>query len=115
MKCRQCNSKNTRVTCTDHFDTFTKRYCRCLDCNSRFRTVEHYEKPKPGPLKGLPRGGNIAKGSAHGSAILTEKNIFQIRNLYQEGKTYKVIAEKYGISTSYVSKIVNLKAWKHLI
>lgn len=114
MKCRKCNSKNTRVICTDHFLNFTKRYCRCLDCGINYRTIEHYEIQKPGPQKGSIRTGNSAKGSSHGSAILTEKNVIQIRRLHQEGKTYKVIAEKYGISASYISRIVNYKAWKHL-
>jgi DNA-binding CsgD family transcriptional regulator len=114
MKCRTCNSSNTRVTCTDHFPTFTKRYCRCLDCGTKYRTVEHYENPKPGPPKGSTRGGNIARGSAHGAAVLTEKDVLQIRRLHQEGKTYKVIAQKYGISVPYVSKLVKFKSWKHL-
>lgn len=114
MKCRKCNSSNTRVICTDHFPGFTKRYCRCFDCNTKYRTVERYEDPKPGPPKGSSRGGHTARGSAHGSAVLTEKDIYEIRKLYQEGNTYKVIAERYGICIPYVSKIVKLKAWKHL-
>lgn len=114
MRCRQCNSKNTRVTCTDHFSTYTKRYCRCLDCNTKFRTVECYEKPKPGPQPGTPKPGKIARGTAHGSSIFEEGDIRMMRLLYQEGQTISVIAKKYGISTSYTSRIVNRKAWTHI-
>lgn len=114
MKCRKCSSKNTRVTCTDHYEKLTKRYCRCLDCGEKFRTVEAYEISKPGPPKGRPRPGNVARGSAHGAAIFTEADILAMRKLHHEGKTLKQIAEKYGVDSSYISKIVNYKHWKHV-
>ena len=115
MKCVKCSSSNTRVTCTEVGDKETKRWCRCLDCGTKYRTLEHYENPKPGPKKGKPRPGNIARGSAHGASVLTEKDIYNIRQLYEEGVTYKVIADKYGICIPYVSRIARRKAWTHLI
>lgn len=114
MKCRQCNSKNTRVICTDHFDTFTKRYCRCLDCHSKFRTIEYYEERKPGPPPGTPRTRNITRGESHGCAVFQEKDIRMMRTLYQQGTTLVSIATKYGTSSSYVSRIVNYKSWSHI-
>jgi len=42
MKCPRCNSKETRVSCTEDHGDFTKRYRRCLLCKSRFRTKEEY-------------------------------------------------------------------------
>lgn len=114
MKCRQCSSKNTRVTCTDHLEKVTKRYCRCLDCGAKYRTIETYEVAKPGPPKGRPRSGNIARGSAHGSSIFTESDIVAMRQLHREGKTLKEIAEKYGVGVSYVSRIVRYLQWKHV-
>ncbi|NBX52016.1 hypothetical protein EBT25_19290 [bacterium] len=114
MRCRACSSKNTRVTCTDHFSKDTRRYCRCLDCGERFVTIEKYAIPKPGPQKGVPRRGVIAKGSDHGSSFLTDENILEIRKMHAEGKTYKKISEKFGISPSYISRIVTKKLWKHL-
>lgn len=114
MKCRECCSSNTRVTCTEVGIKETKRWCRCLDCGAKYRTIENYVNPKPGPEKGMPRPGNIAKGESHGSAVLTEKDIRNIRRLHEAYYTHKVIAEKYGISASYVSKIARRKAWTHL-
>ena len=114
MKCRNCDSKNTRVTCTDHFLTQTKRYCRCLDCGAKYQTIEQYAKPKPGPPKGKSRPGNIARGSRHGSAIFTEEDVLGMRSLHRQGKTYKEISSIYGVSASYISKIVNYKQWKHV-
>lgn len=114
MRCRHCNSKNTRVTCTNHFDFFTKRYCRCLDCKTKFRTIEHYEQPKPGPLPGVKRTRNIARGEAVGSAVFKECDIRKMRMLYDQGHTLQSIAKQYGTSRSYLSKIVNRKAWSHI-
>lgn len=114
MRCRNCNSKNTRVTCTDHFDKFTKRYCRCLDCDAKFRTVEQYENPKPGPALGKSRSGKIARGESHGFAVFKEQDIRMMRLLYEQGHTLQQIADKYGTSAAYTSKIVNRKAWTHV-
>lgn len=114
MKCRSCDSTNTRVTCTEHHGNQTKRWCRCLDCGEKFRTIECYEKSKPGPPKGSRRPGVIARGSAHGRSVLTEKNVLDIRKLARKGKTYKQISEIYGIGPSYISRIVNYKQWSHL-
>lgn len=114
MRCRECNSTNTRVTCTDHYDKFTKRYCRCLDCGAKFRTVEQYEKPKPGPAFGKRRPGKISRGESHGAAIFKEDDIRRMRALSELGHTHQQIAVEYGTSLSYVSKIVNRKAWKHI-
>lgn len=114
MRCRYCNSKNTRVTCTDHYDKITKRYCRCIDCGCKFRTIEHYEIPKPGPMPGTRRPGNRARGSDHGSSVFKEADILNMRLLFQQGTTLKEIADKFGISTSYTSRIVNRKVWTYV-
>lgn len=114
MLCRSCSSQNTRVTCTDKYETFTKRYCRCLDCGHKFRTVEKYEFQKPGPPKGVSRPGRIARGSAHGCAILTEKDVLEMRQLRKKGWTLQELRDKYGMSSSYISKIVNYKQWTHV-
>jgi len=114
MKCRTCDSKNTRVICTEHYLNQTKRYCRCLDCGIKFRTIEQYEVLKPGPPKGVSRPGNIARGSQHGSSIFTEQDIVNMRLMHNQGNTLSVIATRYGISPSYTSKIVNRKAWTHV-
>jgi hypothetical protein len=114
MICPACSSKHTRVTCTNHFKGMTKRYCRCLSCHIKYRTVEKYEAAKPGPPKGKPRPGNISRGENHGSAILTNKNVLHMRRMYAWGHTLQVISQRYGLSTSYTSRIVNRKVWTHI-
>ena len=114
MFCRKCASPNTRVTSTEKHPDFSKRYCRCLDCGERFRTIERYAVAKPGPQKGYKRPGQIARGSKHGSAIFTEENILEMRRLYRSGWTLQKLKLKYGVSSSYISKIVNYKQWTHV-
>jgi hypothetical protein len=112
MKCQSCNSNNTRVTCTDHIETGTKRYCRCLDCGNRFRTVERYEVYRRGPSKGSKL--LATQGSKNGFSVLTEQNVLDIRKLKQEGKTNFAISVIYGIHRGHVSRIVNRKVWTHI-
>ena len=114
MNCPVCFSKQTRVTCTNHFKGLTKRYCRCLACNAKYRTIERYELAKPGPPKGYNRPGKIARGEEHGSAILTNENVLHMRKMYLWGHTLHDISVRFGISTSYISRIVNRKVWTHI-
>ena len=46
MKCPECNSKDTRVSTTEGHEKFTKRYCKCLNCGAKFRTLETYINTK---------------------------------------------------------------------
>jgi len=112
MKCLKCNSKNTRVTCTVHSETNTKRYCRCLDCKQKFQTIERYLKYQRGPKPGgkLPE----TQGVKNGNAVLTEQNILDIRKLKAEGKSNFAISIIYGINRGHVSRIVNHKVWTHV-
>lgn len=114
LKCRYCNSKNTRVTCTRDYKNFLKKYKRCLDCNKTFRTIETYEQPKPGPVPGTPRTRNICMGESHPMSTFTDNDIIAMRQLWNEGQTLTAIAKRYGISRPHVSNIVNYRAWKHV-
>jgi hypothetical protein len=107
MRCRSCNSSNTRVTCTDHLQPdLTKRYCRCLDCGCKFRTVERYEIAKPIPLKP-----HVLTGVSNGNSFLTNDDILMIRRLHQQGLSNAQIAIRYGSNRSTISRIVNYKTY----
>ena len=55
------------------------------------------------------------KGEKNAQAKLNEDAVRSIRKEYIPGKTtLSVIAEKYGIKFQTVSKIANLKSWKHV-
>ena len=65
-------------------------------------------------MPGTSRLRNISRGSSHGSSVFTEDDIYSMRLLFEQGHTLKFIADKYGISSSYTSRIVNRKAWNHV-
>jgi hypothetical protein len=112
MRCRACNSRNTRVTSTDLIDaTLTKRYCRCLDCKARYQTVEKYLVLKPGP-----RLGSKTKlyGSNHPLSVLTETDVIRLRHMYKKGTRLIELAKIFGVSRQHVSSIVNRKTWTHV-
>ena len=52
-----------------------------------------------------------AKGSGHGRAKLSESDVISIRNSPLMGVA---LAEKYGVSNSTISFIVNDQTWKHV-
>lgn len=115
MKCRECNSKEVRVTVTEHHGNETWRYCRCLDCNCKFKTIETYAKPKPGPAPGTKAHPNTVKrGEQNDFAVLTEQNVIDIRRLASDNIKYTIIAKQYGIHKDTVYRIVNYKTWNHV-
>ncbi len=110
MICRQCSSGNTRVTCTEHVTPeVTKRYCRCLDCGHKYRTVERYEVAKPVPLQ-------VYKpiGTRNGNSLITDEDVLMIRHLHQKGLSNGQIAIRYGINRSTISRIVNYKTYTNI-
>ena len=110
MKCRSCNSLNTRVTSTDRkSDLVTKRYCRCLDCGTKFRTVERYEVAKPIPLTIT-----AMHGSNNPNSKLNPAQIQTIRRLHQQGYSNGQIAAKLSVNPSTICRIVNYKAYKYV-
>lgn len=114
MICRACNSRNTRVTCTDSKDvTLTKRYCRCLDCKAHYQTVETYLIAKPGPKFGSKTGTKVC-GSAHPQSVLTEADVIRLRDMYEKGTRQVELVKIFGIEKTTVYKIVHRKKWTHV-
>ena len=95
MRCRKCNSRNTRVTSTDITNAvLTKRYCRCLDCKTRYQTTETYTVVKRGSMLGVQQDNSCkARGERVSSAVLTETNVLEIRRLASDQQTYNQIAK----------------------
>ena len=116
MRCRKCNSRNTRVTSTDITNAvLTKRYCRCLDCETRYQTTETYTVVKRGSMFGVQQDNSRkARGERVSSAVLTETNVLEIRRLASDQQTYNQIAKQFGIHKDTIYKIVNRKSWAHV-
>lgn len=61
------------------------------------------------------RHGTIARGERHGCARLTESDIHAIREAYAVGGVMQIeLAERYGVASGTISKIVLRKNWKHV-
>ncbi len=59
--------------------------------------------------------GHHVKGEQHGSAILTEEDVFEIRRRYiPYAVSQQTLAEEFGVVRSQISDIVNQKSWTHL-
>lgn len=116
MRCRACNSINTRVTSTFHKNaTVTIRYCRCLDCQARYQTLERYVTTKRGSMFGVEQDNSRkARGERISTSVLTEDNVREIRKLSAAKQTYIQIAKQFGIHKDTVYKIVNRKSWTHV-
>ena len=115
MKCRHCNSINTRVTATEHHGNESWRYCRCLDCKAHYKTIETYAVLKRGSIPGVKQHPNChVKGEQVGTAVLTEANILEIRRLAFDNQTYVQIAKRFGIHQNTVYRIVKRKSWTHV-
>lgn len=116
MRCRACNSRQTRVSSTDVYDDHQRRYIRCLDCGSQFITIERYSKPKPGPKPGAPRR-NInygLKGETNHRSVLTDSDVYAIRQAYDQGLTYGQVKARFGIASSHYYRIGKRITWTHL-
>lgn len=56
------------------------------------------------------------KGGKHSQAKLTEEQVVEIRRLYATGKLLqREIADRFSISVSCISPIVNKKTWTHVV
>lgn len=57
---------------------------------------------------------NRPRGSRSGSSKLTESQALEIRSLCDQGQDQYLLAEKFGVTQSTVSKIYLRKTWRHL-
>lgn len=53
-------------------------------------------------------------GSNNNFSKLSEKDVLEIRKIYQKGTTQQKIADKFNIARNTVSMIVNRKCWTHI-
>lgn len=56
----------------------------------------------------------VLRGESHGSSILTETNVREVRRLCSAGESQRAVATKFGVTQSCVWRIVKGKSWKHI-
>lgn len=54
------------------------------------------------------------RGESHPRSKLTEKQVYEIRELYEKGFSANVIARNYKVSAWNVEEIADRKTWQHL-
>lgn len=54
------------------------------------------------------------QGERNGHAKLTEKEVLQIRKLYNQGVRIADLCRKFGLKPPAMHSLVNYKSWKHL-
>ena len=100
MKCNKCSSSLTRVTSTDHKDRYTVRYCRCLDCKNKFKTIERYSK-------------KVDRARTPTNAKLDPIKVKMIRD-NEENFTYEEWADAFDVETSTIYNVKSYKTWKYV-
>lgn len=113
MRCCTCGAR-TRVVHTQRKSEGTHRWLRCLECGGLTRTLETYLDANIRRALKEPRPHRVARGSAHSSAVLTERDIKRLRSEAAAGTRQIDLAKRYGISQSTVSKIVRRERWTHI-
>lgn len=57
------------------------------------------------------------KGTAHGSAVLTDEQVIEARRRYVKRSSHsnsKTLAKEYGVSAGHMTKVLSGKLWSHL-
>lgn len=75
--------------------------------------VTHQENIKHSHSQGAYR--EIGRGVKNPKCKLTEKQVYEIRQMFKEGHTKEELASKFGVSKSTIGSIVNNRTWKHLL
>lgn len=73
---------------------------------------DHRKRPVALPKKPRLYTGS-PKGSEHGSAKLTEEQVFEIRAIGTT-QTWSATAAQYGVSKRVIGKILHRTAWTHI-
>lgn len=62
------------------------------------------------------RNGRQRKGETMPTALLTEKEVLEIREKYdkESGYTYKKLGEMYNVNKGTVGDLINRRTWKHI-
>ncbi len=56
-----------------------------------------------------------ARGSRHGAAKLTERDVREIRRRYAKGReTFRSLADAFSVSPQTIGGIVHLRSWQHV-
>lgn len=58
--------------------------------------------------------GRCPRGSKHGMSKLSERDVLDIRQGYEDGQTQRELASQFGITQPHISSIVRRQIWTHI-
>lgn len=93
-----------------------KPHTRHLDSDTTNNNIDNivWGTAKENYLDRVERGTDI-KGETQGHSKLTEKDVINIRDLYErEVFNQYELADKYGVCVPNISTIISRKTWKHI-
>lgn len=65
-------------------------------------------------LEDMTRKGRRTRGDTHGMSRLSEADIPVIRSLRAAGVALSVVAARYGVSITTISRVATGKTWRHV-
>ena len=102
LPCKWCGSTSVAHQFTEKKRKSILRYWKCSECKNQFETLEIIS--------------NLCSPNTklHNSAILTEKDVIEIRLRRKNGVPIKEIVEWTGMSRSCILRVLSRKTWKHV-
>lgn len=98
--------------------------CTCKTCNKVFKRLKYREQTriknnKDGPFCSVSCAAKIKspfkKGEKSINAILTEKDVKEIRKLFKDGVTITALSKQTGMSKNCITNVVKKRTWKHVL
>ena len=98
MDCPKCSTKSkVTKTCRD-FSDHVRRYRKCPSCGHTFATKQPLEQ--------------IFESNHRHFQVFQQADILNMRQLFfDEGRSKQEVADVFGCSLSWVTKVVNYKVW----
>lgn len=86
--------------------------------NDGTRTNNHYSNLRYGTtaenLSDMVKHGTSCRGEKNHNSKLKKEDVLNIRKLALEGEEQEVLAKKYGVKQTQISRIVHRQRWAHV-
>lgn len=87
--------------------------CHTCDVRACCRPDHLFLGTREENMQDAKRKGRTAKGERNGHALLTVKQVRQIRAAFNLGASQSHLAEQFGVTRSNIATITQGRSWKH--
>ena len=112
MECPYCGSRASRVVHTDRNEFSRRRFRRCTDCGTGYRTSEMYDND--GLLFAGASPLDLKRASAtekHTNRILDPEQVQTLRKKAALGASTDALAYDFEVSKEHVREVVRGRYW----